>query len=110
MLRDSMTYAEEDVSARMLREQRVEADRVLDALNAALTQDAKLLSKEEHHSIDVAMQKLKTARDGSDPRAIKKMIDEADQASSEFAARRMDQSIKQALTGHTLDEFESGIK
>ena len=110
MLRDSMTYAEEDVSARMLREQQVEADRVLEALEAALVQDAGLLSAEERQRIDIAMQGLKTARDGSDNRAIKKAIDETDQATADFAARRMDQSSKQALTGHTLEEFGQDMK
>ncbi len=110
MLRDSLTHAEDDVSARMLREQQVEADRVLEALHAALAQDAALLSADERSAIDVAMQQLKTARDGTDNRAIKRAIDEADKASSEFAARRMDQSIKQALTGHTLEEFEQDLK
>ena len=110
MLRESLTHAEDDVSARMLREQQVEADRVLEALHAALAQDAVLLSAEERSAIDAAMQNLQTARDGTDNRAIKRAIDEADKASSEFAARRMDQSIKQALTGHTLEEFEQDLK
>ena len=110
MLRDSLTHAEEDVAARMLREQQVEADRVLEALTAALAQDGGLLSNEERTTIDVAMQNLQTARQGNDDRAIKKAIDEADKATSDFAARRMDQSIKQALTGHTLEEFEQDLK
>jgi len=110
MLRDSLTHAEEDVAARMLREQQVEADRVLEALTAALAQDGGLLSNEERTTIDVAMQNLQTARQGNDDRAIKKAIDEADKASADFAARRMDQSIKQALTGHTLEEFEQDLK
>jgi len=110
MLRDSLTNAEEDVAARMLREQQVEADRVLEALDAALAQDTGLLSKEERQRIDEAMKNLQTARDSTDNRAIKKAIDDTDQATAEFAARRMDQSIKQALTGHTLEEFESDLK
>lgn len=110
MLRDSMTHAEEDVAARMLREQQVEAGRVLEALEAALSQDATLLSAAERVAIDDAMKVLQTACDGSDNRAIKRAIDAADKASAEFAERRMDQSIKQALTGHTLEEFESDLK
>jgi len=110
MLRDSLTHAEDDVAARNLREQQVEADRVLEALVAALAEDAALLSAEERSAIEQGMERLKTARDGSDNRAIKKAIDAMDQLSADFAARRMDQSIKQALTGHTLDEFEENIK
>ena len=110
MLRDSMTYAADDVSARMLREQQVEADRVVEAITAALAQDGGLLTAEERASIDTAMQNLQSVRSGNDDRAIKRAIDETDKATAEFAARRMDQSIKKALTGHTLEEFESDLK
>jgi molecular chaperone HscA len=68
------------------------------------------LSGAERDSIDNAMKNLQTARMGNDDRAIKKAIDEADRATADFAARRMDQSIKQALTGHTLEEFEQDLK
>ena len=109
MLRDSMAHAAEDVAARNLREQQVEADRVLEALLAALQQDRHLLSDEEFQQIDTAMTKLYQARQGTDDRAIKNAIDTVDKASAEFAARRMDQSIKKALAGHTLDEFEEKL-
>ncbi|MDH5777056.1 MAG: Fe-S protein assembly chaperone HscA [Gammaproteobacteria bacterium] len=110
MLVDSMNHAEEDVEARNLREQQVEADRVIEALEAALQQDRKLLSDEEAQQIDSAMQKLKQMRDGTDHHAIKNAIDELDKVTADFAARRMDQSIKKALTGQTLNEFEQNIK
>ncbi|MDH5445799.1 MAG: Fe-S protein assembly chaperone HscA [Gammaproteobacteria bacterium] len=109
MLRDSLTHAEEDVAARMLREQQVEADRVLEAINAALEQDGKLLNEAERTAVDSAMKNLLTAKNGTDDRAIKRALDEIEKATSEFAARRMDQSIKAALTGHTLEEFEQDL-
>jgi molecular chaperone HscA len=106
MLRDSLAHAEDDVAARNLREQQVEADRVLEALDAALAADgAELLNVEERAAIDQGMDALRTARDGSDHRAIKRAIEALDHASAEFAARRMDAGIKKALAGHRIDEL-----
>ncbi len=106
MLRDSMANAEEDVAARTLREQQVEADRVLAALEAALAADGEaLLEQNERQTIDAAVDALRRAREGSDHRAIRQAIDALDKASSEFAARRMNASIKKALAGHKVEEF-----
>lgn len=106
MLRDSMAHAEDDVAARNLREQQVEADRVLEALTAALAADgADLLNGQERAAIDQAMAALRVARDGNDHRAIKRAIEAMDHASAEFAARRMDAGIKKALAGHRIDEL-----
>jgi molecular chaperone HscA len=106
MLRDSMAHAEDDVAARNLREQQVEADRVLEALTAALAADgAELLNAQERAAIDQGMAALRAARDGADHRAIKRAIEAMDQASAEFAARRMDAGIKKALAGHHVDEI-----
>jgi Fe-S protein assembly chaperone HscA len=106
MLRDSMAHAEDDVAARNLREQQVEADRVLEALTAALAADgAALLNAQERAAIDQGMDALRAARDGADHRAIKRAIEAMDQASAEFAARRMDAGIRKALAGHHVDEI-----
>ncbi len=106
MLRDSITYAQDDVAARNLREQQVEADRVIDALQIALQEDGNLLSTDEVQAIEIALLNLHNMRKGNDHRAIKKAIDELNVATTEFAGRRMDKSIKQALAGHRLNEFE----
>ena len=87
------------------REQQVEADRVIEAVVSALVQDEALLSAAESKSIRDAIDALILARNGSEQRAIKAAIDVLDKATADFAARRMDASIKKALTGHTLDEF-----
>jgi molecular chaperone HscA len=106
MLRDNFAHAEDDVAARNLREQQVEADRVLEALLAALAQDGKeLLSAEERAAIDDAMQAVYVARQGNDHNAIKQAIDVLDKATTEYAARRMNANINKALSGHRLDEF-----
>lgn len=106
MLRDSFDYAQEDMVARALREQQVEADRVLEALAAAVAADGEaLLSAEEFSKIDSAAAALGAARNGNDALVIKRAIEELDKVTADFAARRMDASVKKVLQGHKLDEF-----
>ena len=105
MLRDSIEHAEGDVAARMLREQQVEADRVLEALQAALLDDGDLLNTTERKGIDQAANHLLELSKGHDIRAIKNAISELDSTATEFVARRMDGSIRKALAGHNVDEF-----
>ncbi len=106
MLRDSITYAKDDVELRNLREHQVEADRVIDALQMALQQDGDLLTEDEVKAIEEDLLELHTVRTGTDHRSIKNAIDRLNAATTEFAASRMNKSIKQALTGHKLDEFD----
>lgn len=105
MLRDSIAHAEDDVGARMLREQQVEAERVLEALESALADDGHLLNESERKVVDNVASNLDELRKGSDLRAIKNAIAEVDKAATEFVARRMDGNIKKALAGHNVNEF-----
>ncbi len=105
MIQASMANAKEDMSARMLREQQVEADRVLEALNSALAADGDLLNNTEREVLDTAMAALKDARNGTDTQAIEAAIAAVDKASDDFAARRMDASIRKALSGSSVDEL-----
>jgi len=105
MIQSSMTNAKEDMAARMLREQQVEADRVLEALISALAADGALLSDSERRALDDAMEALRIARNGTDTDAIEKAIEAVDKASDDFAARRMDESIRKALSGSKVDEL-----
>jgi len=105
MLRDSIEHAEDDVGARMLREQQVEAERVLEALEAALADDGHLLNESERKVVDDVANHLSELCKGSDLRAIKDAIAEVDKAAAEFVARRMDGNIKKALAGHNVNEF-----
>ncbi|MDH5435797.1 MAG: Fe-S protein assembly chaperone HscA [Gammaproteobacteria bacterium] len=108
MLLDSFDHAKDDASIRMLREKQVEADRVIEALTAAIEENGnELLSQQERATIDASMQHLVTVKAGEDVREIKKAIGELDKATQEFAARRMNVSINKALTGHKLDEFKN---
>ena len=105
MLRDSIEHAEDDVGARMLREQQVDADRVLEALEAALADDGEILNTEERKEIDLIAEKLSALSKSSDLRAIKDAIAEVDKVAATFVARRMDGNIKKALAGHNVNEF-----
>jgi molecular chaperone HscA len=107
MLRDSIDHAREDEAARALREQQVEADRLLDAVVAALSADAALLSGEERSAIDLRMQELRGVRASRDARAIRHATELLEQATRDFAQRRMDANVRRALAGHRLDEFAS---
>lgn len=104
MIKDSMSYAEQDVQARMLAEQKVEAARVLESLVSALAVDAALLSAAERQAIDDAAEQVRSAAVGDDADAIKEAIKNIDTQTQEFAARRMDQSVRTALKGQSVDE------
>ncbi|HDH0701505.1 TPA: Fe-S protein assembly chaperone HscA [Klebsiella aerogenes] len=104
MIKDSMSYAEQDIQARILAEQKVEAARVLESLESALAADAALLSAAERQVIDAAAEQVRTAAAGEDADAIKEAIKNIDTQTQEFAARRMDQSVRAALKGQSVDE------
>ena len=106
MLRDSMSYAEHDVAARNLREQQVEAERVILALQAALEADGeRLLSADEKADLETKLIELQQTIKTDDHAAIKRAIDVLNSASTEFAARRMNDSIRSAMAGHQVDDF-----
>jgi molecular chaperone HscA len=105
MIKSSLVNAKDDIQARMLKEQQVEALRVIEALSASLAQSGHLLSSEELSTLNSEINKLAALREtASTPDQLKSAIDAIDKASSEFASRRMDDSIKQALTGQSVDE------
>ncbi|MDH3978935.1 MAG: Fe-S protein assembly chaperone HscA [Gammaproteobacteria bacterium] len=108
MLKDSMEFAADDRDARRLREEQVEADRVLEAVHAALAVDGDvLLDEQERARIDTAVAVLTEQRNGSDYRAIRQAIEAVEQASSAWVERRMNNSIRAAMAGHSVDEFKS---
>jgi molecular chaperone HscA len=107
MLRDSMDHAQADLEARRLREQQVEADRVLEALGAALHEDGeKFLNPEELGAIQAAARQLGEARNGADYRAIKQAMERLESVSTAYVDRRMNANIQKAMAGHAVDEFK----
>ena len=107
MLKASYSCAEGDMVARNLREQQVEADRLLHSLEqAVMTDGPQLLSEEELTHLREQMVVLLGLRNGADAALIEQGVKVLAQASDFFAARRMDLSIKNALKGHSIDEIE----
>ncbi|ALR16375.1 Fe-S protein assembly chaperone HscA [Vibrio natriegens] len=106
MLRDSMSHAKEDMQARALAEQRVEADRVIEGLIAAMQADGdELLSEQEKQDLIKAIEALIELRNGDSADAIEQGIKDTDKASQDFASRRMDKSIRAALSGQSVDNI-----
>jgi molecular chaperone HscA len=105
MLQDSFSSAEQDMQLRALREEQVEAERILIATQSALDQDADLLSAEERSTIDTLMSQVRSAAQGSDHSIIKDAVEALAKATEEFAARRMDRSVRSVLAGRKLDEI-----
>ena len=106
MLQDSFSHARDDMRLRALREQQVEADRMLEDLRAAIEKDGEtLLDASELNCLQVALDELQVLRDSCDDhRQLANQIESVGKSSEDFAARRMDASIKQALAGLSLDE------
>ena len=104
MLKDSFSHAQDDIEARKLREEQVEAKRVVEAILAALAEAGdNLLSEQEQAVIQQEISELAELAKGSDQRAIKLKIEQVDKASAEFAQRRMDASINLALAGQSVN-------
>jgi molecular chaperone HscA len=109
MLSESYKSADVDMVSRALREEQVEAERILLATQSALDGDAELLSAEERTEVDALMAKTREALALSaageiDHTAIKLAVDALARGTEEFASRRMDRSVRSALAGKTLDQ------
>jgi len=107
MLQDSIAHASDDMAARRLREEQVEADRVVEALRAALAADGtELLDAAEQQAIEAALVALVQAKGGSDPAAIRRAREGLEKACEAYVERRMNAGIRRAMAGHRLEEFE----
>ena len=108
MLRSSMDHAGEDMRIRALREQEVEANRVIEALDSAFEKDAdQLLTEEEKAEILAARDHLQeTMCEHQNVDAIKIAVKELEKVSEAYVARRMNASVQKAMAGHKVDEFK----
>ena len=104
MLEESFTTAEIDMRARALREAQVDAQRLVEASQAALGVDGELLDEAERTNIEALIVKLAAVTGGDSVDAIETATKELAAATDEFAARRMNKSIRRALAGRRLDE------
>ncbi|MBP5126680.1 Fe-S protein assembly chaperone HscA [Pseudomonas protegens] len=107
MLKDSFQYAGDDKVARVLREQQVDAQRLIEAVQGALDADGEhLLDAEERMVIELQMQELSELMRGTDGYAIEQQTKRLSQVTDAFAARRLDSTVKAALAGRNLNEIE----
>lgn len=107
MLKDSFGAAESDKAARMLREAVVDAQRLIEAIQAALAEDGDtLLNADERQQIQTHIDALLALCQGTDSHAIKQASDALNHATEDFAAKRMDASVQKALAGKNLDSLE----
>jgi molecular chaperone HscA len=109
MLQESYASADEDMKARALREEQVEAERIMLAAQSALEEDGELLSAEERAAIDALMVAtmdvlVKSGSGEADHYAVKAAYEALARGTEEFASRRMDRSVRKALSGKTLDQ------
>jgi molecular chaperone HscA len=105
MLKSSMDHAKDDAFRRALRESQVEAQRLLEATQAALKEDGHLVSAEEKVKIEQAIGKLQSVLIGDNRYAINQAMDDLGLTTNDFASRRMDQSIRRALSGKKVQEI-----
>ncbi len=109
MLYDSLEHAQQDMEGRLLIEARVEAERLLLALDAALAADGDLLTSAERSELEGDMGRLRTAIAGTDRDAITAAAQALEERSKVFAERRMDRGVRSALSGLSLDQLESKV-
>ncbi len=106
MLRASMAHAQEDMDTRRLREQQVEAKRVIEALASALAADGEqLLTKEEREPIKKSFQHLVTLSESDDHEAIKEAIEALEKSCEFYVERRMNANIHKAMAGQKVENF-----
>jgi molecular chaperone HscA len=106
MLKESFQQADTDKAARALAEERVEGERLLVALEAALAEDGDaLLVADERLQIAAAMQELREAMSGADVIAVRAGVKALNEVSEPYAARRMNAGVQQALAGRRVDEI-----
>lgn len=106
MLQEGMNQSEHDAQQRMLREAQVNAKQLIESVQAALAVDADLLSAEELSAVQKALVATQEAAETSDTERIRVQTHDFMQLTDEFAARRMDRSIRRALAGKTVDELK----
>lgn len=106
MLQDGFASAQIDLKARALREEQVSAQRLLDAVQAALNSDGYLLSDTERTAVDQVMATLQsTLSSEEDSDVLRRAVDHAAKATDDFAQKRMNASIQKALTGKSVSEI-----
>lgn len=110
MLMDAIDHGEEDLAARKLAEVRMEASRVVSSTKKSLALDPDLLEPNEKARIEAAIAELEHAVKSDDARRIELKVEDLDAATKEFAGRRMNRAIAQAIEGQSLERVEKSVE
>ncbi|MFY7903302.1 MAG: Fe-S protein assembly chaperone HscA [Rubrivivax sp.] len=105
MLKDGFAHAEQDMAERGLREARVDAGRMVLATRSALAADGSLLDDDERMAIDALVERAALAAKGTDRAAIEAATEALAAGTEAFAAARMNEGIRRALAGKSLDQI-----
>ena len=101
-----MAHTKDDALRRALKEAQVEAQRLIEAVQSAVRSDGDLLTAEQRAKLDETIAKLQTTALGDDRRQITQAMDDLEAETKDFAARRMDKSIRRAFSGKSIDDLE----
>ena len=107
LLKDSLTHVKDDALRRALKESQVEAQRLIEAVRSALKADSELLAADELARVESGIVRLQSASLAENRRQIVLAMDDLEAETKEFAARRMDKSIRRALAGRNISELDS---
>jgi molecular chaperone HscA len=105
MLKDSMAHSKDDALRRALKEAQVEAQRLIEAVQSAMKSDRDLLTDEQFAAIDTAIGRLQAAALGEDRRQISQAMNDLEAETREFAAQRMDKTIRKAMAGKRIEDL-----
>ncbi len=109
LLKDSLTHVKDDALRRALKESQVEAQRLIEAVRSALKADSELLAADELARVESGIVRLQSASLAENRRQIVLAMDDLEAETKEFAARRMDKSIRRALAGRNISELDSQV-
>ena len=109
MLKDSLAHSQDDALRRAVKEAQVEAQRMIEAVQSALKSDAGLLDEAQRTNIESLITQLQAAALGEDRSAINAAINALDAGTRDFAAHRMNESIRRAFAGQRVDALEAEV-
>ena len=109
MLKDSLAHSQDDALRRAVKEAQVEAQRMIEAVQSALKSDAGLLDEAQRTNIESLITQLQAAALGEDRSAINAAINALDVGTRDFAAHRMNESIRRAFAGQRVDALEAEV-
>lgn len=102
MLLNSMKHGAEDMATRLLEEAKLEARRLIIALDSGLKEDQDLLDKQELANILNHKQQLQTSLNSTDRESIITATTNLETSATDFSTRRMNKHIADSLKGRKI--------